>query len=171
IGHGAIAPNHFDVTYSVYDRPVSDEDGIRASDIIGILTVDQYQEKKYQLPHFVLVFDTCYSGNMIPIDHADVIDRDGSQVTANVKSGFPIPDTVVVLTSSSGGADTRVFPMNGTNLAAYSALFAATLDSEWDCANLEHDGLLTVAEVHKYIGRELAKAFSPLGLIDGPMKV
>jgi hypothetical protein len=115
VGHGSTADNHFDVSYSVYDRPVESDEGIRGSDILGLLTVDTYQNKKAQIPRFIVIFDSCYSGNIIPYDKTEIIDRNGSQVAVKLNSGFPIPDNIVLMTASSGGSASLVYPMNETD--------------------------------------------------------
>jgi hypothetical protein len=63
VGHGQLSYSNNDVVLSVYDRTVERDEGIRVSDILGILQSGKYRGTIDQIPHFLIVIDACGSGN------------------------------------------------------------------------------------------------------------
>lgn len=169
VGHGANSPSHLDLTLSVYDRPVSDDEGIRVSDVVGTLEVSHKISDVKEIPHYIIVLETCYSGAAVP-DAEWVVQTERDYQTVR-KPGTPeYPPNFVLISATAPGMDTRAFDLHGANLSAFGVFFLRALNEDWECTDDNQDGIITLNELISYIKKRLKVAFTLIPpLIDGPM--
>jgi hypothetical protein len=171
VGHGSTAPNHIDTSLSVYDKPVAPDEGIRVSDIVGTLGVDQYLRDIKQLPHYIIVLETCYSGSAVATEPWTVVDDNGNQRLGQIIGGPSYPPQIVVIAATApAGLASKAYDLHGTNLSAFGVFFLRALNEDWECADSNQDGILTLNELADYIKAELKAAYTlKPPAIDGPM--
>ena len=171
VGHGSIAPSHRDLSLSVYDRPVDDDEGIRVSDIIGSLEVSQYRTDVKEIPHYIIVLETCYSGIAVPDQEWVISTAGGLQTVSQVKNQASTLPQIVIISATTIGLDTVAYDLHGTNLSAFGFFFLRALNEDWECADTNQDGILTLNELTNYIADrlQLAATLTPPA-IDGLMK-
>jgi hypothetical protein len=166
IGHGTLTPSHTDLALSVFDRPVEGDEGIRLSDIVGYLTVgQQWVSSVEEIPHFIIVLETCYSGNAI--ETTGVVTVDGVQRLVKVET-VTVPESMAMLAATADGDTSRAYELRDSGMSAFGYFFSLALSEDRDCADSTPDGILTLNEVFDYVRRSLAVA-SAASRLDGPM--
>jgi hypothetical protein len=169
VGHGSVAPNPRDLSLAVYDKLVEADEGIRVSDIITTLSLRKFPGNVEEIPKFILVLETCYSGLASSKSGVKVVDQDGLKTLAEANTGLtPPPPKQMVLLSASANGDSRAFELKSTNVSAFGYFFVRALREEWACADLTPDGVITVFELENYLKKRLAAAFKA-NLIEGEM--
>jgi hypothetical protein len=161
VGHGAISPSHRDVTFSVADQPVNDHDGLRFTDLVGLLTIRTYQTASApSIPNYIVVLDTCFSGNAALGSSAQIVEQYGVQSIQAVE-GIPRPGQLAVLSSTQAGDSSEAFGLKDTNVSAFGFFFARSLQEDWNCTDSEtRDGIITLTEIKDYVSPKLMKAKS-----------
>jgi hypothetical protein len=168
VGHGTITPSHEDLSLAVYDRPVVADEGLRVSDLLGILELGEWREDVTEIPHLLLVLETCYSGVVARQSNAAVISVDGLQRIAKIQSRV-VPPQVTIISATADGDASEAYPLAGTGVSAFGYFFARALKEDWACADVNSpDGILTVSELKNYIEDRLALAYK-LSAISSPM--
>jgi hypothetical protein len=171
VGHGSVAYSGRDLALSVYNRPVKPDEGIRVSDVVSVLSLQRYPTAATEIPKFILVLETCYSGNVIGGSTSQPEDKNGLKVLAEVNTGMaPQPPRQMVMLSATAEGDTpRAFDLRGTGMSAFGYFFVRALGVDWSCADTTPDGILTVAELHDYIDTRLDLVYKQQ-FIESPMK-
>jgi hypothetical protein len=169
VGHGSVAPNQHDLSLATQDRPVEADEGIRVSDIVGELSLGEYRSNILEIPKIILVLDTCYSGNFVSHDGVVLTDADGVQKLANIASGYPTPDKMVLLTATAPGGSNRAYELRGAGLSAFGFFFARALSEDWACADTTADGIMTIRELEAFLRNRLNAAHKA-ALIEGVMR-
>ncbi len=168
IGHGTVTPSGTDLSLSVFDRPVSDDDGVRVSDLVGRLTVGQYRPDVDEIPHVIIVLETCYSGILNGNAKPLLAIQDGAQRLVQIQTPI-IPNQMVVISATAAGDDlSRAYDLKGTGLSAFGYYFARALNEDWACADSTADGILTARELVGYLQDRLKSAYET-GALSGPM--
>jgi hypothetical protein len=95
------------------------------SDVIAALSLRKYPSHVQEVPKFILVLETCYSGNAAAKSHVEVTDQDGLKILAEVNRGItpPPPPQMVVLSATAAGDLTRAFDLKSTGLSAFGYFF------------------------------------------------
>jgi hypothetical protein len=170
VGHGAVSPGGKDLSLSVYDRPISGDDGVRFGDMIGILSTTAGAPASGELSTARVVFmvDACYSGNAVTLPKVLVSNTAGVQQLVTQMGGVIIPPTIAVLTSTGKGDGPRAFAMGSGRYSAFGLLLARAIAEDWDCADGNFDGVVTAYEFKKYAHKWL-KAAQEAGLVPGEM--
>jgi hypothetical protein len=159
VGHGAISPSHRDVTLSVADQPVNDHDGLRFSDLVGLLTIRTYQTNTApSVPNYIVVLDTCFSGNAALGVSAQVVEQYGIQSIQAVEN-IPLLGQIAILSSTQAGYNTESFGLKDTNVSAFGYFFARSIQEDWNCTDSEtRDGIITLTEIKDYVSPKLQQA-------------
>jgi hypothetical protein len=165
VGHGTITPYHNDLALSVFNRPVEPDEGTRLSDLIGYLTIaGDWRKDVEEIPHFIIVLETCYSGSVLASD--SIVTVNGQQRMARLETPL-IPGPVALLTATADGDTSRAYELRGIGHSAFGYFFARALGEDWACAETTPDGILTFRELSEYIRLKLTAA-APF--LDGPMR-
>jgi hypothetical protein len=168
IGHGTVTPSGTDLSLSVFDRPVSDDDGVRISDVVARLTVGQYHSDVDELPHVIVILETCYSGLLNGNAKPFLAIQDGAQRLVQIQTPI-IPNQMVLISATAAGDDlSRAYDLKGTGLSAFGYYFARALNEDWACADSTADGVLTARELVGYLQDRLKSAYDA-GALSGPM--
>lgn len=169
VGHGIITDNHDDLSLAVYDRPVTTGEGIRVSDILGILQVKTYHKNIPEIPHFLIVLDTCYSGNAAKPQTVAIDESNGLQTIVYAQNRAVVPQ-IAILSATAPGSGNEAYGLENKNLSAFGYYFARALDEDWECADIDSpDGIMTLDELKFYLKQKLDTA-QKLGAIDAVMK-
>ncbi|HZL29298.1 MAG TPA: caspase family protein [Acidobacteriaceae bacterium] len=170
VGHGAISPSHLDVTLSVADQPVNDHDGLRFSDLVGLLTIRTYQTTSaLSIPNYIVVLDTCFSGNAALGASAQVVEQYGVQSIQEVEH-IPHPEQIAILSSTQAGSNSEAFGLKDTNVSAFGYFFARSIQEDWNCTDSEtRDGIITLTEIKDYVSPKLQEA-KGMGYLAADMK-
>ena len=161
VGHGSIAPSHVDLTLSVYDRPVTEDEGVRVSDLLAYLTIDSvYQSDVTQIPHLLVILDTCFSGTVAQGANQTIVETGGVQRLAVVSAPGPlVPDQIGILTATASGGGSEAYELKGTGLSAFGYYFSRAIDDDWACSDsIARDGILTLRELSAYLKDRLQLA-------------
>jgi hypothetical protein len=168
IGHGTITLNNKDLSLAVYDRPVAADEGIRASDLFATLELSEWRSDLKEIPHFIVVLETCYSGVAALGSRPVLWQRNGLQTIAEI-SNQVFPPQIAVLTATIDGDDKRAYDLHGTNESAFGFFFIRALGEDWECADTTPDGILTLPELKNYLTTRLELAHQ-LSIVDGSME-
>lgn len=171
VGHGSIAPNRRDLSLAVFNRPVEPDEGIRVSDIVSTLSLKRYPSDTEEIPKFIIVLETCYSGNAVNKGTVAVASTEGFKVLADVNTGMAPapPKQMVVISATAAGDQSRAFDLKNSGLSAFGFFFARAFKEDWACVDTTPDGIITVTELEGYLKRRLDAAFSA-SLIEQPMR-
>jgi hypothetical protein len=168
LGHGTVTLNHNDLSLAVYDRPVAPDDGIRFSDLLATLELRRTHDDITEIPHYILILETCYSGVAAIGTHIKIDTSNNVQRIVQIQ-GQVVPDQITILTATADGVDNRAYDLHGTQLSAFGYFFARALHEDWACVDANvPDGILTLQEIVDYLKERLKKAYD-LMTIDGPM--
>lgn len=161
VGHGSIPPSHADLELAVYDRPVSPDSGIRVSDLLGTLeTSTVWRANIKEIPHFLLILDTCFSGNAA-LGTTTVLDTVGNSLqTLQTIVYQQVPSQIVIMSATAPGANNSAYELGTTGVSAFGYFFARALKEDWACADTDPDGILTFAELIDYIRDRLRLAYT-----------
>ena len=160
-GHGTLAPNRADVILSVYDRPVTESDGLRLTDLIGELTLGKWQlTNELRIANFLVLLDTCNSGDVLKRTEG-VMTEDAIQRIVRT-DGPTIPQRVVLITATADGQ--LAYSLKDINLTAFGAYVALALKEDWTCADQNFDGVITSGELTDYLRTGLSDAKNHGGL-------
>lgn len=157
IGHGNVAPSHSDISLGVYDKPVSDDDGVRLSDIIGILETQLLREHVNEIPHIIIVLEACHSGIGVPKKTWTLVSDEDVQSVHPVQQSIN-PPQIEIISATGPGSTAQAFGLNGTDLSAFGFFFLRAFAEDWECADQNKDGIITVKELVHYLKKELELA-------------
>ena len=158
VGHGSITFSNKDLTLSVYDRPVKRDEGIRVSDILGTLEFSDFRSDVNQIPHYLVVLDACFSGNVARGNKTYVSTEKNVQRLEQIQ-GLIVPQQIAIMAATSDGDSSSAYELHGYNTSAFGYYFARALNKDWACSdNNSPDGILTLTEVYNYIKRRLKVA-------------
>jgi hypothetical protein len=157
IGHGTVTHDHTDLALAVWDRPIAPDEGVRVSeDLIGLLTVNEYRSNIREVPHFVVVLETCYSGNIAIASQTMTVENNGLQTVEATAPRLVIPNQIAILAATAEGDNTQAYALGDTNFSAFGYYFTRALSEDWACADKETpDGILTLTELQAYLGSRL----------------
>lgn len=167
VGHGHYAPSHKDLTLSVYDRLVTDDDGFRLSDIVGLLENSATHTDVKEIPHYFIILETCYSGTVVPAKSWAVVNQGDIQLIARIELEESIPQ-VVIVSATAAGSLAQAYNLHGTNLSAFGVFFLRAFNEDWECVDTNEDGIITLNELVSYLKERLQKA-SEVDAIDDVM--
>jgi hypothetical protein len=168
VGHGSITWNNLDLTLGVYDRPVTRDDGVRVSDILGVLEFTDWHSNVTEIPHYLLVLDACFSGNTTLADRAILTTRNNVQRVEKIQDQI-VPPQIAILTATSDGDSNSAYELRGTNASAFGYYFARAVKEDWACSDsITPDGILTLNELTTYLRNRL-KLASDQGYTDALM--
>jgi hypothetical protein len=170
IGHGSITPNRRDLSLSVYDAPIAEDEGIRLTDLISTLSLKPYPSSVIEIPKFIIVLETCYSGNALRRGGAEPRDVDGLKILADVDDGLAPspPPQLVLLSATAEGSASRAYELAGTGMSAFGFFFSRAFTDDWACVDSSMDGIITASELEGYLKERLEFA-SRTHLIEAPM--
>jgi len=149
------------------DEPVSKGYGIRVSDLIGNLLTAKGPKVLSVIPHFIVVLETCYSGNAASGPQPILVSYKGLQKIVDIQTQ-KVPRQVVLLSAAADGDNNLAYNLDGTELSAFGYLFTRALDQDWACADSTPDGILTLQELRAYLDNRLDLAYQK-GYIKGKM--
>lgn len=159
VGHGQLTPSNKDLSLGVYDRPVAPDEGIRFSDILGTLEVSEQHDSLAEIPHYLIVLDSCLSGNVALGSEAVVIRRNNVDRVYTLQN-LDIPEKITLLTATTDGDLSEAYDLKGSTYSAFGFFFARALGEDWACADANSpDGVLTVNELKVYLNKKLNLAF------------
>ena len=170
-GHGLISPSHLDLTLGVYDEDVQPTNGLKVSDIIGLLGVDStYVDSVEDIPNIFIVLEACESGQATVGDSSVAVTNGDIQSIQRIQTAIIPPTRVAILTATTHGGNHDAYPLNGMKVSAFGYYFSRALDEDWACANKPtREGILVNSEMQDYLAERLDAAYKN-HLIDGQMK-
>jgi hypothetical protein len=159
VGHGTLTSGNKDLTLAVSGQPLGSESGIHVSSLIGWLTVHAAPSNTLEIPHYIIILDSCYSGNIA----SEAVDRllleNGVPMVVQVPANLPTTERIAILTATDKGDNKLSFQLGGTKLSALGYYLTEALDRNWACANrFARDGILTLDELQLYLDDQLAMA-------------
>jgi hypothetical protein len=158
VGHGAIAPSNIDLTLAVADHPVAPDDGIRVSDILGVLQFGSWRSDITMIPHYLIVLDACFSGNAALPGQTSLLTQNNVQRLAQIQQTVVAP-SVAIMAATSDGDQSSAYELKGTNSSAFGYYFARALKEDFACADsITPDGILTLNELNVYLTNRLKLA-------------
>ena len=158
IGHGIPTLDNKDLSLAVFDRPVGPTDGLRFSDILGIFENSETLKQISQIPHLIIVLDTCFSGNVAMGPSIEVATKNGVQRVIAIENAI-VPEKITLLTATADGDNVKSFELTGPKESAYGYFFARALSDDWKCADVDSpDGIMTVEELNVYLTERLTLA-------------
>ncbi len=163
VGHGMMTKDHSDLSLAVYDEPLLSSRGIRFRELVGTLAVGvrRINNALTQIPHILIVLDTCFSGNVTYGSTPELTEENGLQRLVTVNK-VPIPPSVAVITATWRGDDVRSYELRGRNVSAFGFFFARALNEseDWACADTDSpDGIMTLHELRYHLKKRLRLAY------------
>lgn len=169
LGHGSVTPSNKDLSLSVYDRPVAEDEGIRVSDLLATLELGRFRRDISEMPGLIVVLETCYSGNVTRGSRVGIITDSKGVQRLEAIGGELVPPQVVLLSATVDGDTSRAYGLHGSRYSAFGYFFARALKEEWACVDRNVDGILTVEEMKEHLQTRLHDAFQ-YAEIDGQME-
>ena len=161
LGHGTVTADSKDLMLSVYDRPVAEDEGIRLSEMITMLekAATNQPGTVVQIPHFIIVLETCYSG-IGTMQNASVSVQQNGHIRIEQIENQVVPNQIAILSSTADGDRDLSYDLKGTKMSAFGFFFLRALDQDWACADKIPDGILTLEELRSYLSGMLGQAYN-----------
>jgi hypothetical protein len=153
-----LTPSNKDLTLAVYDRPVQSDEGVRLSDILGMLEVADWRPDVKEIPHILIVLDACFSGNATLGPKPIVYTQNNVQRVEEIE-GTIVPKQIAILAATSDGDNSSAYELKGTKYSAFGFYFARALKEDWPCSDAWADGILTLSELRNYLTKQLRAAY------------
>ncbi|HXX72763.1 MAG TPA: hypothetical protein VEI80_03640 [Candidatus Acidoferrales bacterium] len=158
IGHGVPTLDNKDLSLAVFDRPVGPDEGLRFSDVLGILELSETRKQISEIPHLIIILDTCFSGNVAMGPSTAIQTKNNLQRVVQIENAI-VPDKITILTATADGDDTRAFELKAAKVSAFGYFLMRALNEDWACADKDSpDGIMTVEELNDYLTERLALA-------------